>query len=216
MKKTAILVSLLIGTLLCFGQNDEKAKQILDQVSAKTKSYSTINVKFDFVHENVEEDMKENTAGELSLKGNKYLLGFMNNTIICDSKTIWTYMKDANEVNISTLDEDEETVFNPAKMLTIYETGFKYKFIQERFEAGHALYIIDLYPVDVENSDYSRVRLEIDKDKNQIHKINYFSKDENRFIIMVKEFTINPDLNDSLFTFDKSKYPGVEVVDMRE
>lgn len=215
MKKSCVSLLLIIAFSFAFGQNDEKAKLILEELSKKTKSFSSIKVNFEFIHENIEEEIMEKTVGELSLKGNKYLLAFMNNTIFCDSKTIWTYMKDANEVNVSTLDDSEETIFNPAKMFSIYETGFKYKFIQERFESGKALNIIDLYPQDVQNSDYSRVRLEIDKDKNQIYKINYFSKDENRFYIIVKDFSANIEMDDAIFVFDTEKYPGVEVIDLR-
>lgn len=212
-----ILLS-LVTLCVCVGvnaQHDEKAKEILDKVSVKTKSYSTIKIDYLLTHENIEENIKESSAGTLELKGSKYKLTFMGNTIYCDSQTIWTYLKEANEVNISTIDEDDEEIFNPATMLTIYESGFKYKFIQERFERGRALYVLDLYPEDVENTSYSKVRLYIEKDKSQIFQIHYFSKDENRFILEVKDIKTNQPMAESMFVFDKAKYPGVEVIDLR-
>ncbi|MBK8806902.1 MAG: outer membrane lipoprotein carrier protein LolA [Bacteroidales bacterium] len=213
--KKILLGIFVLGIMKLSAQYDAKAKQILDNVSTKTKSYSTIKVDYLLTHENIQENIKESSQGTLELKGSKYKLGFMGNTIFCDAKTVWTFMKSANEVNISTVEVGGEDVFNPATMLTIYEKGFKYKFIQERFEAGRALYVIDLFPEKVDKTSYSKIRLNIDKDKSQIVQLQYFSKDENRFIIDVKKFEPNVALNDALFVFDKTKYPGVEVVDLR-
>lgn len=212
-----ILFTLLLSlsVLASFAQQDAKAKEILDKVSAKTKSYSTIKVEYSFVHENLEDDIKEVSNGKLSLKGNKYVLDFMGNTVFCDSKTIWSYIKDANEVNISAIEEDSESLFNPANMFTVYEKGFKFTFVNERFEKGHALQVIDLFPENVEESEYSKIRISVDKDKNQIFKINYFGKDANRFIIEVTKFTANETMGDETFLFNKEKFPGVEIVDMR-
>lgn len=196
-------------------QHDQKAKEILDKVSINTKSYSTIKVEYSLTHENVQDNKKETSMGTLELKGNKYKLLFLGNTIFCDSKTVWTYLKESNEVNISSIGEDDDDMFNPATMLTIYEKGFKYKFIQERFEKGIALYVIDLIPEDINNVSYSRVRLSINKDKSEIFMIQYFGKDENRFTIEVKKLEKNIPMNDAMFVFDKAKYPNVEVVDLR-
>nr|HPH16062.1 outer membrane lipoprotein-sorting protein [Bacteroidales bacterium] len=101
------------------------------------------------------------------------------------------------------------------KMLTIYETGFKYKFIQERFEQNRAIYIIDLFPKEVEKSEYSRVRLYINKDKSQIWKVEYFAKDKNTYTIIVNSFETNTPMNDADFKFDKAKHPGVQIIDER-
>jgi len=213
--KKLITLLLSLSILASYAQQDSQAKEILDKVSAKTKSYSTITVEYTFIHENVEDDIKEASNGKLSLKGNKYVLNFMSNTVFCDSKTIWSYIKDANEVNISAIEDDSESLFNPANMFSVYEKGFKYSFVSERFEKGHALQVIDLFPENVEECEYSKVRLSIDKDKSQIFKINYFGKDANRFIIEVTKFVPNEPMSDDTFLFNKENFPGVEIIDMR-
>lgn len=212
-KLLTFILSLSVLTLSA--QQDPKAKTILDQVSAKTKAYSTIQVEYLFTHENIQENIKETSQGKLNLKGNKYVLDFLGNTIFCDGTTVNSYIKDANEVNISSISEDSESLFNPAKMLTAYENGFKYKFEGERFEKGRALVVIDLFPEKVAESEFSKVRLTVDKDKFQIVSISYFGKDENRFVIDVVKFVPNTVMADNMFTFDKAKYPNVEIVDMR-
>lgn len=193
-----------------------KAKTILDNVSSKTKSYSTIKVGFTFIHETKESTGKvDKTNGTLQLKGQKYQLSLLGNTLYCDGTTLWTHMIEEKEVTIANIEGHKDEIFNPAKMLTIYETGFKYKFIQERFDQGRALYVIDLFPKDVEKSEYTKVRLYINKDKSQIWKIEYFAKDQNKYTIIVNSFETNTAMGDSIFKFDKTKFPGVTITDER-
>jgi len=196
--------------------NSAKAKTILDEVSATTKSYSTISVDFTFVHQTKDEASTENkTSGTLLLKSNKYVLELFGNKLFYNGKSLWTYMMEEKEVVVSNVDESSESSFNPAKMLTIYEEGFKYQFVQERFEQGRALQVIDLFPKDLAKSEYSRVRLSIDKDKKQIWKIEYFAKDENTYTITVVKFQTNIAVADTDFVFDAAKYPGVMLIDER-
>ncbi|MFQ3580063.1 MAG: outer membrane lipoprotein carrier protein LolA [Bacteroidales bacterium] len=214
MKLSSFLLALVLA-LPSFAQYDKKAKEILDKVSAQTKGYSTIKADFTYTHENIAAKIKETKNGSLFLKGNKYKMDFMGNSIFCDSKTIWNYIKESNEVNISNVNEKEPGLFNPSSMFTIYEKGFKYKLIRERFEKGIALYDIELYPENVKESEYSKIRLLIDKDKNQIHKVEYVAKDENRFIIEITSFKSNIPMEDTMFTFKKENFPNVEIIDMR-
>lgn len=215
MKKIALIIATAVLSFNCAVAQDSKAKTILDETSAKTKSYSTIKIGFTFEHKTKDDAQKsEKAAGTLLLKGQKYQLSLMGNTIYCDGKTMWTHMIDEKEVSIANV-EGQGEVFNPAKMLTIYEKGFKYKFVQERFEGSRAIYVIDLFPEDVKNSEFSSVRLHILKDKSQIWKIEYFAKDKNIYVITVNTFEPNVTLADSTFVFDKTKFPGVEVIDER-
>ncbi len=217
MKKLLVSVCTCVClTSSIFGQsNSAKAKAMLDNVSATTKSYSTISINFTFAHKTKDANSEEEkTKGTLVLKGNKYVLDLFGNTMFNNGKTLWTYMIDEKEVMISNVDESESG-FNPATMLTIYEEGFKYQFVQERFEQGRALQIIDLFPKDIAKSEYSRVRLSVDKDKNQIWKVEYFAKDENIYTITVLNYQINKAIADSYFVFDTAKHPDVLVIDER-
>ena len=215
MKKIISLLSVLtICTVAVFGQNTKDAKAILDKVSQKTKSYSTISINYSLVHTSPN-GTNDKATGNLLMKGNKYQMSFLDNILYCDGKNLWTYMVEEKEVVVSTVDNSDSEALNPAKVLTMYEKGFKYKFIQDRFEASRAIYVIDLYPVDIENSEYSKVRLSIDKDKTQLWKAEYFSKDGNKYTITVNTFKVNEQIPETSFTFDKAKHPGVKVIDER-
>ena len=212
------LLSLFAAFALCsmavFGQNTKNAKEILDKVSQKTKSFSSINLTYSLVHTSPD-GANDKATGSMLLKGSKYQLSILDNILYCNGKTLWTYMVEEKEVVVSNLDNNDSDMMNPAKVLTMYEKGFKYKFIQDRFEGNRAIYVIDLYPEDIANSEYSKVRLSIDKDKSQLWKAEYFSKDGNKYTITVNTFKVNEQISDSSFTFDKSKHPDVKVVDER-
>lgn len=214
--KKALIVLLTISFMGAQAQYDKKAKDILDKVSAKNKTYTSERVDFLYIHENVNEKTKNVKNGTLVLKGNKYKLDLMGNTIYCDAKTIWSYVKESNEVNISNVADQESSLFDPSKMFTIYQKGFKYKFIREKFENNRALYEIELYPEKVSESEYSKVRLLVDKDKMQLYLIQYFAKDANRVTIEIQKIVPNEAIADNSFIFDKTKYPKVEIVDMRQ
>lgn len=193
---------------------ENKAKEILDKVSVKTKSFSCIQVDFKFTMENQKENISEKQNGELWIKGEKYKLDLMGTETYYDGTTVWTYLKDANEVNISEPDENSDEMLNPAKILNMYETGFKYYFKQEIFDANRPLYIIDLIPIDL-TKDFSRIRLTIDKSKDLIYEIKRFGKDGNIYTITIGQYTTTKIFTDSMFKFDATKFPGVEVIDMR-
>ena len=214
--KKIIIILLSLGFVTAQAQYDKKAKEILDKVSAKNKAFSSEHVDFLYIQENINDKTKNVKNGTLLLKSTKYKLDLMGNTILCDSKTIWSYMKETNEVNISNVADQEGSLLNPAKVFTMYEKGFKYKFIRERFEDNRSVYEIELYPEKVNESQFTKVRLLIDKDKNQLYLVQYFSKDANRVTIEIQKITPNEAMTDNMFTFDKTKYPKVEVVDMRQ
>ena len=216
MKKILLLLCTAVLVSVSHAQYDKKAKEILDKVSAKNKAFTTEKVDFLYIQENVNDKTKNAKGGSLWLKGNKYKLDLMGNTIFCDSKTIWSYIKESNEVNVSNVADQEGSILNPAKVFTMYEKGFKYKLIRERFESNRSVYEIELYPEKVNESQYSKVRLIIDKDKMQLYLVQYFAKDANRVTIEIKKILTNEDISDATFTFDKTKFPKVEVVDMRQ
>lgn len=222
MKKITLItlvLSIIFGTQVRAQQEltqDPAAKKILDKVSAKTKSYETIQIKFSYTIEDKKENVNETNKGYAFLKGNKYKLMIPGTEVFSDGKTVWSYIKDAEEIDITEPGEEEESIFNPAKLFTIYEKGFKYSYLGENKESAVKYAVIDLFPENPGQKEYSRIRLFIDIEKDQIYSIKTFGKNGVDYTITVDEFKSGVKLPDALFVFDKSKYPAtVEVVDMR-
>lgn len=215
MKKSALMiVSLLFVALVAVAQQkDKRAEQILNEVSAKYKSYKTVQADFTFTVEQSNNVPQSTQSGTIYLEGNRYKLTLDEQEIICDSRTIWTYLKEANEVQISSFEANEDNIA-PTDLFTIYEKDFLYGFVEERNVAGKTFQIIDLTPNDKSKS-YFKVRLSIDKTAKSIRSAEIFEKSGNRYTYEIKKFIANPVFPAAFFSFDTSKYPGIEVVDLR-
>ena len=100
--------------------HDPKAKAILDGVSAKSRTHQAVSVRFTYSMENIRDDIYETQEGSLLLKGEQYKLKLAGQEIICDGSTLWTYLPDAEEVQISEPEYEEGTI-NPSNIFTIYE-----------------------------------------------------------------------------------------------
>jgi len=81
---------LSIALVLFFGlttaAQDKKAKALLDEVTAKIKSYDNIVIDFKYTLNNAKENINQDSKGNVTLQGNKYVLNFMGVTKIFDGK----------------------------------------------------------------------------------------------------------------------------------
>ena len=210
-------ISLLIITLfsLNLSAQENKAKTILDKVSAINKEYSSTKAEFTFNMDNAEEDIHESSDGNIILKGDKYRLFLMDVDTYFDGTTIYQHLVDAEEVNIKEPDEEEEEMgLNPTKIFSLYETGFKYSYVEEQTTTAGIFHVIDLFPLD-EERPFSRIRLHIDTKTLEMKSLVSIGKDGNNITIKIKKFEPNLEFKDSVFVFDQTANPDVEVVDMR-
>ncbi len=215
MKIVALTLTLLLS-IAAVAQTDDaaKAKEILSKVSAKTRQFQSIKADFSFALENLQDKIKENHDGVILLKGNKYRISLMGVINYFDGKTLYTWMQEAGEVNVSEPDMSDESTLNPATIFTIYEKGFKLKYIGEKTIAGKLMHEIDLYP---ENRDkpFSRIKLTINKETLQIYSFMQQGKDGNNYTITVKNMQTNVASTDADFVFNKTANPKVQVIDLR-
>ena len=215
--KQLILISLFsVFVLTGYSQQDTKAKEILEKVTKTMQSLTSLDAKFSYEMENKVENVKDKSVGSIVLKGKKYKLNIpqLGTQMICDGKTIWTYMVNSNEVTIADLDESTDELMDPAKIFTIYEKGFNYKFLNESVDAGVPVYNIELTP-QKPSGDIQKIKLMIDKQKMLIHGAIMNGKDGNVINVIVTQLKTDGSYADADFVFDTKKYKGIEVVDMR-
>lgn len=194
-------------------QVDKKAAAILSGVSAKYKSYKSINVDFAYTLENPSAKIKETQTGNLILSGAKYRLNIAGQEVICDGKTTWTYMKEAKEVQVNSVDANEDGI-KPAEIFTIYDKGFLIKFVNESQVGAKVMQNLELTPTD-KSKAFFKIKLTVDKSAKQLVKSVIFDKNGNRYTYVIKNFNANTAVSPSTFTYDAKKYPGVELVDLR-
>ncbi len=194
-------------------KSDGKAQQILKGVSEKYRSYKSVQADFVLKVENGQNNSKDQQTGTLFMKGNKYKLQINNQEIISDNNTVWTYLKDANEVQINSYESDDNTI-SPSQIFTLYEKNFLYAFSEEKTIGGKVIQFIDLTPND-KSKPYFKVRLAVDKIAKAVQSAVVFDKNGNRYTYEIMKLIPDPRISDNFFSFDEKKYPGVEVVDLR-
>jgi hypothetical protein len=69
-------------------------------------------------------------------------------------------------------------------------------------------------PVD-KSKPFHKVYLQIDKAAKTIYSTRVLENGGNRYIYTVTSMKTNAAMADNTFVFDKSKYPGVDIVDLR-
>lgn len=211
MRHFTTLLLLLITVFSLQAQNDPKAKEILDKSAAKFKSYQAVEVDFTLAMENSAEDIHETHKGQAWMKGNMYKLNVMDVENYYDGKNIYTYMTEANEVNIKNPDEEEEEMLNPTTLFDIHNKGF----IQKLVSTENGVTYIELIPTD-KKRNFKKIGIWVNPTTSMIQKVTSFGKDGNDVIITINSIKQPASIPaDNFFKFDAKKHPNIEIVDMR-
>lgn len=207
-------LSFLAVVLLAWAQYDPKAQAILDEMSNKFKTYSSYKATFTYSMNNTAANVKEpEVKGDITVKGNKYKLTLPKQEIFNNGTTVWTYMKDVNEVNISNYDPNDDDM-SPSKIYTMYKKGYKYVYVGDKTVGSAVHQMIELVPEDRKNR-FTKVKLEIGKTDKTLKNWKLYEKNGNVYEYKVTSFTPNVAVEDATFTFNKSKYPNVTEIDLR-
>lgn len=217
MKKLYFLIAICtLVTSFSFAQtkNDPEAKKILDAVSAKFKTFSTVQASFTYKVENAAGKALSTKTGTIIMKGTKYRLSFSGQEIFCNGTTVWNFDKAANEVTINNLDASSGMI-TPQKLFSnFYDKDFFYTLNGEKKVGTKTVQEIQMTPVDKSKS-FHTVYLQIDKAAKTIYSTKVLENAGNRYSYTVNSMKTNIPVQDNQFVFDKSKYPGVTVEDLR-
>ena len=205
MMKRIIIFLVLIVSNISLAQNSTEAKKLLNEVSEKVKSYDNIWIEFKYVLENSQENIKQETRGDVVLEGNKYLLNILGITRLYNGKTLYSISPEDEEVTISKEDFNDEDTITPSKMLSFYEDGYTYKMDIEQNAKGRKIQYVKLTPIS-SNAEIKYILLGIDAQTKHIYNLIEIGKNGTKTTLTVNSFKTNEQLSKTLFTFDESKY----------
>ena len=211
---------LLLATLSCFAQKDPEAKILLDKAAKQAAGYKSVTAEFDCVYENLAEEKSETYNGTLLLKGNRFRIDVDKTITFCDGKTRWAYLTESNEVTISPIEPtnddapEEKFMSDPMSLYTIYRSGFKYIMGDTEEIGGKTMQIIEIAPENIKKP-YFKIKYWFTPN-NDLYQIKCFQKDGTRFTLTLTKFQTNQKIDDAELNFDAKKYPGVEIIDMRD
>jgi outer membrane lipoprotein carrier protein len=183
----------------------------LDKVSEKTKALKSLKADFSYTMVNKKANINEEKTGSLLISGDKYKLVTAGQTVISDGKTIWTYIKESNEVQINTLDNKDDAL-TPSKLLTSYNSNYKAKPAKEK-PADPNQESFELTPNA--SKTFTKAFLTVDKAKLQVVSFSLYDKNGNVFTYKVTKYQADIPVVPADFVFDAKKFPGVEIIDMR-
>ncbi|MDX1767328.1 LolA family protein [Arenibacter troitsensis] len=204
MKIKLSIILLVLSTSISMAQNSAKAKNLLDEVYNKVKSYDNIFVDFKYSLNNEEANINTETRGDVTMQGDKYLFNYLGSKQIYDGKKVYTVVPENEEVTIEEKLDDENTI-TPSKMLTFYKQGHNYDWDILQNIQGRKIQFVKLTPIDT-NSEIKSILLGIDVETKHIYKLIETGKNGTKTTITVNSFKIDQPLSKTLFTFDENKY----------
>ncbi len=222
MKKLALVLTILLVSGSSFAQNNEperlgksdpEAEAFLDKVADKYKSYESMRAVFTLKIRAPESGVNETRTGNIYIKGNKFKLNIGNQEIITDNTTLWTYLKDANEVQVNDYNPDETSI-SPSEIFTIYEKDFLNRLREKVNKDGKSYHVIEMTPKNKDKS-YFKIVLTINSNNKKITKAEVFDKNGTTYTYKIDKFVHDLNLSDSFFKFDPDKHPDVNVNDIR-
>lgn len=202
---------LTLLTIASAAQTDPQARKILDSFSAKAVAAPSVSMKFDLITVNQAELTSDTLTGSVLLSKDKYRLDLPDNIIFFNGDNAWSYLPAEKEVTITRADKKDNSFQNrPSAIFSMYKSGYKVRLVEEKPLA----WVIDLYPEDIKN-EIIRIRLTIGKSNLNLMNLEYKRRDGIIVDLKIKEYDLTQKPAQETFVFDKSKYKGVEVIDMR-
>ena len=200
---------LLLWTLISFiGQaqsRSSEAQLLLDQVSAKVKGYNSMTLEFKYVLENTEEKIRQETRGDVTLQGDKYILNILGITRIYDGNLLITISPEDEEVTISSNNTTDENTITPSELLSFYEDGYTYDMDIIQNIKGREIQYIKLNPID-SDSEIKYVLLGIDSYTKHVYNLIEIGSNNTKTTLTINSFKTNQPLSNTFFYFDEKKY----------
>lgn len=108
-----IIIFLVLLTQISFAQKDNRSQEILKSVSAKYKTFKSVSATFRLQIDDKKSKTNQTQNGSILINGDKYNLSITGQQIISDGKTSWTYLKDANEVQVNDAQNKVDGISQP-------------------------------------------------------------------------------------------------------
>ena len=188
--------------VFCSSMQAESAKSILDKAAATVSSPQGVEARFQIVSRQF-----GSTSGSIAIKGNKFQATTPQAIIWFDGKTQWAYMRQNDEVNISTPSEVELQAINPYNFINIYKSGFRLS----------SKKVASSYEVHLIAKDKSRhiQEMYIIVDQASYRPTHVKMKTNGKWSTIIISGLKTTPLSDTIFKFNAKDYPKAEVIDLR-
>ncbi|MCC8155014.1 MAG: outer membrane lipoprotein carrier protein LolA, partial [Tannerellaceae bacterium] len=155
----------------------------------------------------------ETLEGTIEMKGDKFVLSTPDAKTWFDGKTMWSYLNQTEEVNVTNPSGDDLRFTNPAILLANYKKDFTPQYKGEGTVNGKAVRKVELTPKT--KGDITYVELEIEKATQLPLRITVQTKNGMKSTITIQKMKTGINQPDSRFVFNASEYPDADIIDLR-
>ena len=145
-------------------------------------------------------------SGTIIVKGRKFRAITPTATMWFNGKTMWTYMKNNDEVNVTTPNEVQLQKINPYNFINLYKSGYDITMNKSGKD-----YVVHL---TAQNSTKIQ-ELFISIDKKSDHPTQVKMLQGTKWTTFDIRNLKAQKLSDSLFSFNSKDFPTAEVIDLR-
>ena len=201
---------LIVGLVLLFAAQavsaQNNAEAIIRLMVNQMKSHKNVEMtyKYQVTSEGLTTDAQQ---GKAWLQGNAYKVEMVEQEIVSDGKTIWTYLVDEGEVMISNAADGVDNT--PLKLLTSLDESYAATLTGMDAQGNATIELAN------PKGQYKRVTLKANASKLTINSLDVYLDDGTKLIVNIEEMKFDQELGDKFFTFDTKKHPKVDVIDMR-
>ena len=200
MKRLSLIILSILLAAGIYAQNAVQARKILDKTASIVGRKGGASANFSM------SGKAGNVSGTISIKGVKFNAQTPQAIVWYDGKTLWTYMKKSQEVNVSTPTKASQLSMNPYTFINIYKSG--YKLGMKNVTGGWQIHLT------ATNNARTIREMYITIGKNYYPKTIKMRQSNGWTTINVSNFKAT-NLGDATFRFNAKDFPQAEVIDLR-
>ena len=203
-RKLIVGLVLLLAAQAVSAQNNAEA--IIRLMVNQMKSHKNVEMsyKYQVSSDGITTDSQQ---GKAWLQGEAYKVEMVEQEIISDGKTIWTYLIDEEEVMISNADDGVDNT--PLKLLTSLDESYAATLTNMDAQGNATIELAN------PKGQYKRVTLKANASKLEIKSMDVYMEDGTKLMVTIDEMKFDQELDNKFFTFDTKKHPKVDIIDMR-
>lgn len=204
----------IIGLLLAvsfaapMAAQSSDAAEILERVEAGFRKAGGVRAEFAM------QASSGKSEGIIELEGEKFVLHAGGMTTWFDGRTQWTCLPSGEEVNVSEPTAEELQSLNPYAWLSLYRNGYRAQFYRHASSADAARYYCVLLTAAHDSTELQSLIIYVQKNTYRPARI-VLQQGGEEVEITIMAYQDGLSWADNHFSFDVSKHPGIEVIDMR-
>lgn len=206
--KNLMNLLLLLGMSLSLAAQDAEIQKNMETLISKYSDAEALSLNFTLEIQEAEAGA-EIIDGKFYQKNGNFFLESSYQTVLSDGKTAWIYIPSNEEIQIVTADEDESTMSPQTMLKSFYSEDYEAREV----EAESGLKAYEFKPT--QEDDIFKVRMTYYPRSMKVKSIEAFEKNGNRYKMSLASQNFSAELEDSMFVFDKKKYPGIHIEDLR-